>query len=163
MMIERGGNHYLISPDGILVVNVLNSEVFFKENNIQYLGEKYDRIVLKDLDSIRGNSFKRYVKYLLDKCCGETRWADNGALMASVDGEEKAYFIYHVHNTKRNTPSRKTLERLAAFMDGRKGVLVTNLRIPSEKYNGPCVDRNAFERIADNDADQRVLKDVFGL
>lgn len=160
--IEREGNHYIINTDGILVVNVTNVESFVRGNAIESIGVSLDSIALSDLDSIRGNSFKRYVKYLLDKCAVDVAWVDKRTLKAMINGKEKMFCIFHYHNTKRVSMSIKAQEKISTFMKGRKGVLVTNLKVPRNLFDFSCVDRAYFERIADSNADRNVLKEIFG-
>ena len=160
-IIEIEGNHYIINSDGILVVNVANVESFVRENAIDSIGVSLDSIALSDLDSIRGNSFKRYVKYLLDKCADDVSWVDERTLKAVINDKEKMFIIYHSHNTKRDFLSNKAKDKLSSFMEGRNGTLVTNLRIPQNMFNFPYVDRNDFERIAETNADRNVLRQIF--
>lgn len=48
-------------------------------------------------------------------------------------------------------------------MKERQGVLVTNLRIPQEELDFPCIGRTDFERIASSHADNNVVREVFGM
>lgn len=161
-LIEKDGNQYVIHTDGILVVNVENYDSFNTEYHIESTGVSLDTFALTDLDSISASSFRRYVKYLLDKCDENTQWTIREALVATVNNQKRLYFVFHVRNYKGRRNSFRTLMRIHEFMDGRQGVLVTNIKIPQGEFEFPCIDRADFERIASTHADRDIVKEIFG-
>ena len=161
-LIEKDGNQYIVHTDGILVANVENYDSFNREYHIESTGVSLDTFALTDLDSISASSFRRYVKYLLDKCDENTRWAEKGSLIATINGQERYYHFYHVRNYKGVRSSYRTLMKIREFMAGRKGVLVTNIGISHGGFNFPCISRADFERIASSHADRDVIKGIFG-
>lgn len=162
IQIKKDGNLFVIHTDGILVVNVENYDSFNTEYHIESTGVSLDTFALTDLDSISASSFRRYVKYLLDKCDENTQWTKRETLIAIVNNLERAYFIFHVRNYKGRRNSFRTLMRIHEFMDGRQGVLVTNIKIPQGEFEFPCIDRTDFERIASTHADRDIVKEIFG-
>jgi len=149
-LIEKDGNQYIVHTDGILVANVENYESFNREYHIESTGVSLDAFALTDLDSISASSFRRYVKYLLDKCDDNTRWSEKGSLIATINGQERYYHFYHL------------LMRIQEYMAGRQGVLVTNIDISHGGFSFPCIGRADFERIASSHADRDVIKEIFG-
>ncbi len=161
-LIEKGGNQYLIQSDGIIVVKVIDPDSFLSEHQIDSVGIGYDNIVLKDIDSIRDSSFKRYIKYLLEKRYGGVDVIDDGGLRVTINGELRTFYCYHLRNTKGKHPQPRTIRKMAEMMDGKYGVLVTNANIQREEMGFPCIVRADFEIIAEARADVDFLGEVFG-
>lgn len=160
-MREYRGNEYVVYTDGILVVNVKNANTFFEENRIESIGLSYDHIALSDIDSIRGSSFKRYVKYLLEKCGGVVEVADNGNLRLNSETQQKEFIIYHVRKNSNRQATLRQVERIKEMMDGHNGVLVTNLWLPQRNLGFHCIDRADFDIIAETRGNVDVLRQVF--
>ena len=159
---EVEGNLFVQHSDGAIVGYIQNPDAFFRENYIEFIGVSMDRIALLDLDSIRGNSFKRYVKYLLSKCDDHVRWNDDGSMTASVDGRERNYYFYHVRKTTDRIASWRNLRRMDEIMEGKQGVLVTNLRIWAETIKYPYVSKEDFNRIFEWGGSREMIQEVFG-
>lgn len=159
---ESEGNYFVQHSDGAVVGYIQKPDAFFRENNIDSIGVSMDHIALSDLNSIRGNSFKRYVKYLLSKCDDHVRWNDDGSMTASVDGRERNYYFYHVRKTTDRFASLRNLRRMDKIMEGKQGVLVTNLRIRPETINYPYVSKEDFERIFVRRGIREMIQEVFG-
>lgn len=159
-LIQKDYNSYYIHTDGILVVNIVNSARFFEDYNIESIGVSEDNIALSDLDSIKSSSYKRYVKYLLDKCGATTKWI-NGGLKARLGEVDQNYYFYHVSNLKNYNPSYRALMNIQRVMFGHNGVLVTNLSICDINLGCPCIDRNDFEQIAASHGASKVVKSIF--
>lgn len=161
-IIMKDGIQFMIYSDGILVAKVSDFDNFYKEYHIASTGVSMDTVALNDLDSIRTSSFNRYVKYILDKCEAEPKWASRGTLKAKINGNEKIYQILHIRYNKGERFPDRTLKRIKDFMKKRQGILVTNLRIPQEDLDFPYIGRTDFERIASSQADINVVREVFG-
>ena len=156
------GNQYSIKPDGVIVANIQNPGAFMRAHHLESIQIGYDNIALSDIDSIRAFSFKRYVKYLLEKCYGETVWTEKGSLRVQSETSRKEFVVYHVQRRGDRPATWKQADRAFEYMQGKEGVLVTNLWLPREKFGLPCIDRTCFHRIAESRADRRVLEEVFG-
>ena len=162
-MREYRGNEYVIYTDGIIVVNIKNSNTFFDENPIESIGLGYDHIVLSDIDAIRGSSFKRYVKYLLEKCGGMVDVEDNGSLQVGNGEKHREYVIYHVQKNGNRQSTGRQIERAKEMMEEHKGVLITNLWMPKSQLGFQCIDREAFDIIASARGNVEVIRDMFML
>lgn len=160
---EKDGNIYYTHSDGILVINVVDSERFLEENHMESMGVNIDNIALNDIDSIKDSSFKRYAKYLIEKCGATTEIIDGGRVKASLGDKMQTYCFYHARNLKRYEPSDRALIRIEELLGDQSSILVTNLVISGDVFGVPTVDRTAFERIANDGADEVVIKEVFGL
>ena len=157
---EFRGNEYVVYTDGILVVNVKNSYSFFEEYQIESIGLGYDHIALSDIDSIRGSSFKRYVKYLLEKCDLDVEMTDNGSLRVQYGGRQKVFVVYHVQkNSSRG--SWKQVAKVTDFMQNHEGILVTNLLLPKREIDFRCIDRSDFDVIAESIGNVDVVREIF--
>lgn len=159
--IEKEGNDYIIYRDGIIIVNVRNATSFQNEYHIQSIGVSLDRIALTDLDSIRGNSFKRYVKYLLNKINYDVIWEENGVLTITENNKSIKYFIHHVPNSNQGklTPSKR--KKLLDFVNTKSGIIVTNLQLTEAQFIFPYIERSDFLRIADSSGDKEVIRSIF--
>lgn len=157
---EVNGNQFISHPDGVLVVNIKNSDSFLAEYHIESIGVSYDDIVLSDIDSIRGNSFKRYIQYLLDKCYSQTEWV-NGGIVATSEGHSTKFVIYHVRNAGNHMISRSHNEKVLELMEGREGILVTNLYIPRQYYPFSYIGRDELDEIANSKGDTEIIRRVF--
>lgn len=160
-IVNEKGNEYILQPDGILVINITNPTAFQERNQIEAIGVGMDRIALSDLDSLRGNSFKRYVKYLLDKCVDNTEWISGGQLRATIGGKSHTYILHHVRNPKSETQSSASLKRITSLMEGKDGVLVTNIILSRESVSFPCVSREDFRNIALHEAQPEIVRNLF--
>lgn len=158
IQVTKNDNQFFIHTDGIMIVNVLNPDSFMEEYQIKSIGVSLDQIALSDIDSIRGNSFKRYVKYLLEKCFEKVTWTDYGSLKVVENDDEIEYYIYHTHNVKFSQQQRN---KILSFMNEHHGVLVTNLMIPKELFSFKCVNRDDFAYISEMKADSRSVSEVF--
>lgn len=163
LMREYRGNEYVIYTDGIIVVNVKNSNSFFDENSIESIGLGYDHITLSDIDTIRGSSFKRYVKYLLEKCGNVVEIEDNGNLRVSNGEKHEEYVVFHVPKNGNWRTTWRQIERAEEMMGEREGVLVTNLWMPKRQLAFQCIDREAFDNIASARGDVVVIREMFML
>lgn len=159
---EFKGNEYVVYADGILIVNIKNSNSFFEENHIESIGLGYDHIALSDIDSIRGSSFKRYVKYLLEKCGGDVEVTADGNLRLQYGEQQKEFVIYHVQKTGNRRASWRQIEKAEEIMNGRDGIFVTNLWLPWRDVV-KCIDREGFHAIANASGSVDVVRDVFML
>lgn len=162
-IIMKDGIQFMIYTDGILVARVGDYDSFYRVYHIASTGVSMDTVALNDLDSIRTNSFNRYVKYILDKCDANPKWESRGTLKAKINENERIYHILHIRYNKGERFPDRTLKRIKDFMKERQGVLVTNLRIPQEELDFPCIGRTDFERIASSHADINVVREVFGM
>lgn len=162
-MREYRGNEYVAYSDGILVVNVKNAKTFFEEYNIECIGLGYDHIALSDIDSIRGSSFKRYVKYLMEKCGCTVEVEDNGSLHMRNGEQHREYVVYHVQKNSNRRATWRQIERIYEIMDGRDDVLVTNVWLPKREMNIHCIDRTDFAIIASAMGDVDVVRNVLML
>ena len=162
IIVEKNGNQYFVLPDGILVVNVRNLDSFREGNFIESIGVGYDNIALSDIDSIRDSSFKRYVKYLLDKSYNGAEVCEDGGLRVMINGEHRNFYCYHIHNTKGKRQQARSMRKMVELMNDKSGVLVTNANIMREEMGFPCVVREDFEAIANARADVGLIREVFG-
>lgn len=160
---EYRGNEYVLYSDGILVVNIKNSNTFYEENPIKSIGLGYDNIALSDIDTIRGSSFKRYVKYLLDKCESIVEITDDGNLRLANGEQLKEYIIYHVQKNGNRRATWRQIERAKEKMGDRACVLVTNLWMPRRQLGFQCIDREAFDNIVKARGDVAVIRNMFML
>lgn len=156
------GNQYSIKPDGVIVANIQNPGAFMRAHHLESIQIGYDNIALSDIDSIRAFSFKRYVKYLLEKCYGETVWTEKGSLRVQSETSRKEFVVYHVQRRGDRPATWKQAERAFEYMQGKEGVLVTNLWLPQDVFGLPCIDRSDFHRIAESRAEKWMLEEVFG-
>lgn len=160
-IVEKRENQYFMFPDGILVVNVGNLDSFREGNSIESIGVGYDNIALSDIDSIRGMSFKRYVKYLLDKSFGGSEATGDGGLRINDNGKERLFYFYHISNTKGKYRQSRTIRKMVDYMEGRTGVLVTNAKVSQSDIGFQCVNRDDFEAIAALRANVDVVREIF--
>ena len=160
-MREYRGNEYVVYTDGILVVNVKNSRSFFEENHIESIGLGYDHIALSDIDSIRGSSFKRYVKYLMEKSGLVVEVTDIGSLRVQNGALQKEFVVYHVQKSGNRRATKRQIEKVKEIMAGREGVLVTNLWLPKKEMGCRCVDREDFNKIAVALGDAGIVRELF--
>lgn len=161
--INEDDNQYLIKPDGVIVANIQNAEAFMREHQLQSIQIGYDNIALSDIDSIRAISFKRYVKYLLEKCYGEAVWTEKGTLRVQRGTRRKEFVVYHLQKSSDRPATWKQADKALEYMQGKEGTLVTNLWLPRWKYGYPCIDRSDFSRIAESRAEKWMLEEVFGV
>lgn len=159
--IDKEGNDYIIYRDGIIIVNVKNATSFQNEYHIQSIGVSLDRIALTDLDSIRGNSFKRYVKYLLNKINYDVIWEGNGVLSITDNNKSIRYFIYHVPNSNHGKLTPIKGVKLIDFVKTNPFIIVTNLQLSEVQFKFPYIDRSDFIRIADSYGDKEVIRAIF--
>ena len=162
-MREYRGNEYVVYTDGILIVNVKNTNTFFEENHMESVGLGYEHIALSDIDSIRGSSFKRYVKYLLEKCGGVVDIADDGNLHLQYGKQKKVFVIYHVQKTGNRQATWKQIEKAEDIMAGYDGIIVTNLWMHKIEQGFKCIDRKGFEAIANARGSVDVVREVLML
>lgn len=161
IQVEKDNNQYLIQSDGVLVVQVNNPRQFMEEHHVESIGVSVDNIALRDIDSLRGNSFKRYVKYLLDKCYESVKWTDGGRLEAVGRGGKMSFVVYHSNN-KRKHPTWRQYENIEKLMRDSQDVLVTNLDISRDDFNFHVIGRSDFRRIAESHGDRNVVREIFG-
>jgi hypothetical protein len=140
---------------------VKNTNTFFEENHMESVGLGYEHIALSDIDSIRGSSFKRYVKYLLEKCGGVVEITDDGSLHLQYGEQKKVFVIYHVQKTGNRQATWKQIEKAEDIMAGYDGILVTNLWMPKRGLNIRCIDREDFHIIAETGGEVGVLREIF--
>lgn len=162
VQIDKDNNQYLIHSDGVLVVQVNNPRQFIEEHHVESIGVSVDNIALRDVDSLRGNSFKRYVKYLLDKCFDSVKWIPGGRLEAVGRGGKMSFVVYH-SNYKRKHPTWRQYEDIEKLMRDSQGVLVTNLDIPRDFYEFSTIGRSDLRRIAESHGDRNVVREILGL
>ena len=159
---EYNGNQYILHPDGILVVIIHNPNSFLEENHIESMGVGLDEIALTDIDSIRGNSFKRYIKYLLDKCYGRTELVD-GCIKTTYEGRSKIFVTCHVRNAGNHMGSWNQIEKMYELIEGKDAILVTNLLMPKEAFPFSYIDRSELDTIARAKGAVEIVRRVFRL
>ena len=159
--IDEYGGKFIINSDGIIIGNITDSNLLIEFEPFSISKLSHEIITLNDIDSIRDSSFKRYVKYLLDKCSERTEWLKDGSLLANIDGKNQLFYFYHSRNVKKHDPSKKIIEVLMRFKSKRNGILVTNLKIPSGLFDFSIINREDFEKITSEMADINIIKEIF--
>lgn len=157
----RDNGVLIISPDGVIVGLIKNLNDYFEDEPDVNKVLSYDNIAITDIDTIRDSSFKRYIKYLLDKCSKSTEWLSDGSLQANINGKNRIFHFYHSRNVRLHYPSKRNIEVLMNYESNMNGTLVTNLEIPTGLLNYPVVDRRDLEQITSKMADSNIIKEVF--
>lgn len=160
LMLERYDNHYYVCPDGVMFVDVQNYNAFLEEHHLESKDLNLDNIVLRDLDTIRGNSFKRYVKYLLTKCYDDVEMTAGNVFTVKQGNRIKRFVVYHARHNMFY-PTEKQIGKIFEMVEQYKGVLVTNINMDGWWDTIPCVDRNDLQVIANTYAEVDVLRSIF--
>ena len=134
-----------------------------EENHMESVGLDYEHIALSDIDSIRGSSFKRYVKYLLEKCGGVVEITDDGSLHLQYGEQKKVFVIYHVQKTGNRQATWRQIKKAENIIAGCDGILVTNLWMHKREQGFKCIDRKGFEAIANARGSVDVVREVLML
>lgn len=152
-------NAFILFKDGVLVIEILNIDVYSDIVNISVIKNYQDNITISDIDEMNEISFSKYFEYVLKEngfsnFTGQTYRNDLFVDLSATKGDQIFYFEFKLIRNKRI--GKDYLQQISEFrrrLDNGKLILITNAKLTNtqfEKENIIIIDRGKLNQLTKN-------------
>lgn len=152
-------NVYMLYKDGVLIIEILNIDVFSNIVNISTVKNYQDNITISDIDEMNEISFYKYFEYILKEngfsnLTEQTIRNDLFVDLIATKNNQTFYFEFKLFKNKRfGRNSMKEISDSIRKFDSRKLILVTNINFENaqiDRNNIIIIDREKLDQITKN-------------
>lgn len=152
-------NVFILYKDGVLVIEILNIDVFSDIVNISVIKNYQDNITISDIDEMNEISFSKYFEYILKEngfsnLTEQTNRNDLFVDLSATKGNQIFYFEFKLFRNKRI--GRDSIQQISEFrrrLDNGKLILITNAKLTNTQFvneNIIIIDREKLDQLTKN-------------
>jgi hypothetical protein len=152
-------NVFILYKDGVLVIEILNIDVFSDIVNISVIKNYQDNITISDIDEMNEISFSKYFEYILKEngftnLTEQTNRNDLFVDLSATKGNQIFYFEYKLFRNKRI--GRDSIQQVSEFrrrLDNGKLILITNAKLTNTQFDNEniiIIDREKLDQLTKN-------------
>jgi Holliday junction resolvase len=152
-------NVFILYKDGVLVIEILNIDVFSDIVNISVIKNYQDNITISDIDEMNEISFSKYFEYILKEngftnLTEQTNRNDLFVDLSATKGNQIFYFEFKLFRNKRI--GRDSIQQISEFrrrLDNGKLILITNAKLTNTQFDNEniiIIDREKLDQLTKN-------------
>lgn len=147
-------NVFILYKDGVLVIEILNIDVFSDIVNVSDIKNYQDNITISDIDEMNEISFSKYFEYILKEngfsnLTEQTNRNDLFVDLSATKDNQIFYFEFKLFRNKRI--GRDSIQQISEFrrrLENGKLILVTNAKLANtqiDSNNIIIIDRDKLD------------------